>query len=424
MSELTTAVTGADIAREHADGSREERQCPACGRHALEVFFEQEGVPVTSNASFRSREEALAVGRGDMHLAFCHGCGIIANVAFEEQPLADESETSQAASPRFQQYASTLARTWIERYGLQGETVLEIGCARGEFLQVMVDEGAGRGIGVDPVLALDDAPSDTERLTFVGEYFRADHLDESVRAVVCRHTLEHIYDSGAFLRSIREAIGDRDLVVLFEVPDAERVLLDVAFHDIYYEHCSYFSAGSLRRLFERAGFEVMRLDRTYSDQYLVIEARPNGGPVGDVSGAEQSEHEDGTPAGADRARLWQAARELRFGFEEHVGQMGRLLKEAADNGQRVAFWGAGSKATAFLTALSDAEWVDCVVDINPRKWGTYISGTGHSVVAPEHLVQARPDVIVLMNPAYCDEVASMLDTLGVSARLIGSDGDD
>jgi hypothetical protein len=420
MSEVTTTARGAGAPAGPVEGASLERPCPACGEQTLELFFQQDAVPVTSNASFRTREEALAVRRGDMHLAFCHGCGMIANVAFEEQPLAGESETSQAASPRFQEYASTLARTWIERYGLRGETVMEIGCARGEFLEVMVDEGAGHGIGVDPVLALGEAPGSRDRLTLVGEYFRADHLHESVRAIICRHTLEHIYDSAAFLGALREAIGDRDIVVLFEVPDAERVLREVAFHDIYYEHCSYFSEGSLRRLFERTGLEVLRLNRTYADQYLVIEARPGSAPTGEPCDAEASRAapED------DHAALWQAATALRRGFEEHVGRMEHLLRAAAEDGQRVAFWGAGSKATAFLTALSDAEWVDCVVDINPRKWGTYISGTGHAVVAPEHLVEACPDVIVLMNPAYRGEVANMLDALGVSARLIGPDGND
>src|SRR5690606_36009637 len=112
----------------------QRRACPACGRLVPEVFFEQHRVPVTSNTSFRTREEALACARGEMRLVFCHDCGMIANSAFEEQPIAIESETSQATSPRFQQYVSDLARTWIERYGLQGGTVLEIGCARGEFL--------------------------------------------------------------------------------------------------------------------------------------------------------------------------------------------------------------------------------------------------------------------------------------------------
>ncbi len=391
---------------------REPRSCPACGRASMDVFFQQHRVPVTSNVSFRTREEALAVPRGDMRLAFCHGCGLIANVAFEEQPLGDEVETSQAASPRFQDYARTLARSWIERYGLGGQTVLEIGCARGEFLEILLEQGAGRVIGVDPVLASPDAPRPPQGASFVGDVFRAEHLDPSVRAIVCRHTLEHVYATGAFLARLRDAIGDRDLVVLFEVPDAERVLRTAEFHDIYYEHCSYFSAGSLGRLFRRAGFDVLRLDRTYADQYLVIEARPTSASPASLEPID------------DRSRLWRATQELRVGYARRIDRMERILGDAAARGERVAFWGAGSKATAFLTSLSDGGRVACVVDINPRKWGTFIAGTGHEVVAPERLRTAPLGVVVLMNPAYRAEVAAMLDELGVTARLIGPDGDE
>ena len=44
-------------------------------------------------------------------------------------------------------------------------------------------------------------------------------------------------------------------MVFFELPDTERVLTEAAFWDIYYEHCSYFTPGSLARLFRRTGFE-------------------------------------------------------------------------------------------------------------------------------------------------------------------------
>ena len=68
--------------------------------------------------------------------------------------------------------------------------------------------------------------------------------------MLCRHTLEHIAPTGRFLRTIRNVIGDRsDTVVLFELPDAVRILREGAFWDINYEHCSYFSPGSLSRLF-------------------------------------------------------------------------------------------------------------------------------------------------------------------------------
>lgn len=412
MTDAGSAMVQPDASQTDAPARVETTRCPACGGSGLDVFFQQHDVPVTSNVSFRSREEALAVARGDLRLAFCHGCGMVMNVAYEEQPLGEEIETSQAASSRFQEYANEIARRWIERHGLEGETVLEIGCARGEFLNTMVAQGAGRGIGVDPVLANPDAPRSTEAITYVGDVFRAEHLDDSVRAIVCRHTLEHIYETRTFLDRVRSAIGERDIVVLFEVPDAERVLRDAEFHDIYYEHCSYFATGSLERLFRRTGFDVLGVQRTFSGQYLVIEARP-GAPAADEP-----------PTGDDdRARLWQQARAFGEGYAERLGQIEGMLRESARLGERVVFWGAGSKATSLVTSLSSPEWVDCVVDINPRKWGTYIAGTGHAVVAPEHLTEARPDVVVLMNPAYRVEVGRMLDELGVAPRLIGPDGD-
>ena len=62
--------------------------------------------------------------------------------------------------------------------------------------------------------------------------------------------------------------------VVFEVPDNARVMAEGAFWDIYYEHNSYFSPGSLTRVFQRAGFEVTRTSLEFDNQYLVLEDAP------------------------------------------------------------------------------------------------------------------------------------------------------
>ena len=51
-------------------------------------------------------------------------------------------------------------------------------------------------------------------------------------------------------------------------------LREAAFWDVYYEHCSYFSTGSLARLFRAAKFDLLELGRDYGDQYLLLAARP------------------------------------------------------------------------------------------------------------------------------------------------------
>ena len=59
-----------------------------------------------------------------------------------------------------------------------------------------------------------------------------------------------------------------------------------------------------------------------------------------------------------------------------------------------------------------------MIDINPFKQGKYLPGTGHLVSAPESLVAAPPDTVIVMNPIYLDEVGTMLADLGLSPELL------
>jgi len=54
---------------------------------------------------------------------------------------------------------------------------------------------------------------------------------------------------------------------------------DQAFEDIYYEHCSYFSPGSLARLFRSCDFDVVELTCDFDDQYIILVAKPSAGPT-------------------------------------------------------------------------------------------------------------------------------------------------
>ena len=96
-------------------------------------------------------------------------------------------------------------------------------------------------------------------------------------------------------------------------------------------------------------------------------------------------------------------------------------------GRRVVLWGSGSKAVGFLTTLSAggasvvagaADAVEAVVDINPRKHGTYMAGTGQKIVAPGFLKEFRPDVVIVMNPIYCTEIQHDLNKMGIQAQLV------
>ncbi len=79
-------------------------------------------------------------------------------------------------------------------------------------------------------------------------------------------------------------------------------------------------------------------------------------------------------------------------------------------------WFAG-KGTTFLNLLRPAA-VECGVDMNPRKHGKYIIGTGNEIVSPEFLREFIADEIIFLNPNYLDEIACQARGLGLRAQLL------
>jgi hypothetical protein len=193
--------------------------------------------------------------------------------------------------------------------------------------------------------------------------------------------------------------------VYLEVPDVERVLREGAFWDVYYEHCCYFGAGSFARLARRDGLDVLDLRAGFQDQYLLLFGRP--GRIDEAAA--------GT---AEIDRLRDAARRFEELSSRRLEHWGAVLADLRASGRRAVLWGSGSKAVAFLTALDAGDEVDAVVDINPRKQGSFLAGVARPVVAPSHLSARPPDLVIAMNPAYVAEIGDSLARLGVSAPLV------
>ena len=71
----------------------------------------------------------------------------------------------------------------------------------------------------------------------------------------------------------------------------------------------------------------------------------------------------------------------------------------------------------FLNLVDGAKNIEFVIDINPAKQNMYVPGTGHKIAAPDILKDYCPDVIILMNSIYQDEVQQTLNDLGVKATI-------
>ncbi|MEW6681767.1 MAG: class I SAM-dependent methyltransferase [Nitrospirota bacterium] len=375
----------------------------------MSVFYELRDFPVHTVLNIAAKAEAFGFRRGDIVLAFCRDCGFITNTAFKRELLeyGADCEESQGFSPTFRSFASGLGHELVERYQLRGKTILEIGCGKGEFLSMLCAYGHNQGVGFDPAYVEGrHEPIEGGSVRFIKDYYSEKYSQYQADFVCCQMTLEHIHQVGPFIHMVRGAIGNRgSTVVYFQVPDVTRILRDCAFEDIYYEHCSYFSPGSLARLFRKNGFDILDLRTEYDGQYLIIEARTAGANPKGVTAMEN-----------DLAQL-----------EGYVSTFSRRVKEKLSSwrksldgltGKRSVVWGSGSKGVAFLINLGLDKLVEYVVDINPHRQGMFMPGTGHEIVAPSALMTIRPDAVIVMNRVYEPEIKAELQKMGLNPKVL------
>ena len=383
-------------------------ECPLCGTGSCERVF-YSALPINTTRVIRTRAEALGEPRGDLDLTLCPGCGFLFNPAFDAAlvPFDTAQEQNQGFSPTFVRWQTRLAGDLAARHRLAGKRIVEIGCGRGEFLGLFCAIADATGLGFDPSYEPGRVVQGADRIEV--RPIRFNEIEAArTRAdlIVCSMTLEHIDRPLDFLGLLRHAAAaSGNCPVLVMVPNALHLLQHRHFWDFYYEHCSNFTPGTLARLFRRAGFVVARLERQYEDQYILIEAVPGRMVQRPLEGEETS------------AEVAAEVRAFAAEVPERLAELESRLAGWRRAGRRVVMWGSGSRATALANLAGMGEEVAGFVDINPHRQGAYVAGTGHEVLAPAALVTVKPDVVVVLNPMYRDEIGQMLAKLGLSPSI-------
>jgi SAM-dependent methyltransferase len=373
----------------------------------MKIFYKAHDVPVQSVRLMSTREEAIDFPKGDIHLGYCPNCGFIGNTAFDINLLdySKDYESTQSYSTTFKEFHHSLAKELIAKFDLNNKKVLEIGCGQGEFLDILCSEGNMTGIGFDPALDPDKVIIDSNKAQLIPDYYSAKYKKINADFICCKMTLEHIPNTLDFLKMVRNSLTKKnDPIVFFQIPATERILEEVAFWDIYYEHCSYFTEKSIANLFIKAGFSIEEIWKGYNDQYLMIAATADNDFISfDVNPINEIELN------------------LIISFHRKVDTKINLwikdIKKYYREVKRIVLWGSGSKAVSFLNLLKMQKAITYVVDINPIRQNTYIVGTGQKIVPPEFLQIYKPDLVIVMNEIYKDEIKKTLKELGIKTQI-------
>lgn len=336
-----------------------------------EKLYEIKGIPVFQNKVCTTIEEANTVVRGNVLIEQEPNSGLIYNAAFEPDLMIYDQgyQNEQGHSPFFQAHLKEVLSI-IHSLLESEDKVVEIGCGKGFFLEMMRETGIDV-TGFDP--------------TYEGDkpYIIKEYFDESsfvtADLIVLRHTMEHIPQPFDFLKRIAKANHGRGKIFI-EVPTFDWIVEHKAFWDIFYEHCNYFTEASFSSFFSKS-----ETGKLFGEQYMYI--------VAELS---------------DLLEIPDSKENQLFSFDE-IQKEKQKWETFLSEHKRIAIWGAGAKGNTFLNLLDPhCEKVSFVIDMNPAKQGKYIAGTGHAIVSPEVLKSAEVKEILVMNENYLEEIREMV----------------
>ena len=373
-------------------------RCPVCSAETVTSILRRERLPVMQNVTYPTQALALASTSAPFELGGCTRCGFMFNSRFDGALLSyDGAYDNHVESAAFHDYYKTIARTLIDRFGLDaGGVVYDVGCGQGTFLKTLCALAPNvRGVGLDPSCE----PVESANLTLLRAKFSRDLISKDAKLILLRHVLEHIEQPLEFMVELREAAGTVPLFV--EVPETSWIFANGAFWDFCYEHCNYFVVDSLASTLRSAGFRIHHQETSFGGQYQWT-----------ICSGEKAV----APAGGSNAAAIEAG--LRYASEEsgHLARATRFLSDGASRGG-CAIWGMATKGVVFASMLPPGLLAGGV-DSNVRKQGRFAPGSGLQIHEPRWLatLPGRATALV-MNRNYFDEIQAQTRDLGIDVKL-------
>ena len=307
------------------------------------------------------------------------------------------------------EHAARYATTMIKRLHLGPESfVVEVASNDGYLLKNFVAAGIPV-LGVEPsdnVAAAAIAIGVPSKITFFGRNSAADIHEEHGGAdlIVCNNVLAHVPDLHDFVGGLAELLKP-DGVITIEAPHLLRLLEQSQFDTIYHEHYSYFSLSVLQRLFARFGLEVVDVEELPAHggslRMFVLHqgvAAPTEA-VSRVVAEERAAHLEETDTYIQFQQKVQTVKEELLAF----------LADEREGGRSVVAYGAPAKGNTLLNycGVGTSE-IAFTVDASPHKQGHLLPGSHLPIRAPQDLLDAKPDTVLILPWNLRDEIMNQM----------------
>jgi len=371
-----------------------EEKCRLCQQTLPDTpLISYENMPASAQSLPKATEldQDVAIA---MSLYQCLSCGLVQHtlppVDYYRSVIRATGVSDTMTSYRHRQFSD-----WVTQYDLEGKKLLEIGCGKGEFIEIMSAQPVtvhGIEYGIESVEACRDKGIQVTR-----------HFIESnvsleqgpFNAFYILNFLEHIPDLRSFLAGIANNLTER-AVGLVEVPNFDMILQAGLFSEVIRDHIHYFTRQSLRNTLEMNGFEVLSLEVTWHDYIITAVVRKR--------------------ESYDLSAFLTMRSQLKQQLDDYIQQF---------SPGEIAVWGAGHQSLAILSLAELGGKIAYVVDSAVFKQNRYTPATHIPIVSPDFIKEKPVKAVIVIAGSFSEEVVNILRkdyAAGMDIAVVYPDG--
>ena len=354
------------------------KKCRLCSNELVgDPILKYDNMPAL--AQNLPKSEDLRNDKGvNLRIYECHNCGL---VQLSNDPVYYYREVIRASgvSKEMTEFRIVQFKNFVNKYSLNNKRILEVGCGKGEYLELMKKTGInayGIEYNQDSVDECIKKKLNVKKDFIENEKHKVN--ESQFDAFFILNFLEHLPNLNGILKGIRNNLKE-DGVGIIEVPNFDMMIKENLFSEFMTDHLFYFTEKTLKTTLNMNGFDVIECGVIWHD--YIISAVVKKREKIDISGFNRNQEL------------------IRKQFENYFEK---------NKGKKIAIWGAGHQSFAIISMIDLKDKIKYIIDSAEFKQGRYSPASHIPIVSPETLNIDPIDSVIIIAGSYSDEVAKIL----------------
>jgi len=332
----------------------------------------------SSAQGFLKIEEMKSDTGSDLFITQCESCGLI-QLDNDPVPYYKKVIRASAFSEEMKKFRLKQFKSWIKEFNLTNKKILEVGCGKGEYLEILSNAGAD-AYGIEYSReSVDYCINENLNVTrgFLGDK-NSDIGNKKYDGFMCLSFMEHWPEPNKVLDRLSKNLNEGS-IGLIEVPNFNMILEEGLYSEFIADHLIYFTRETLIFTLQLNGFEVLSCNSIWHNYILSAVVRKR------------------------------VKTNLDFfeGFKDKVKHdLDAFIEKFPEN--RVAIWGAGHQALATISLTKIEKNIKYIVDSAVFKQGKYSPSSHIKIVSEEELMKDSVDALIIMAGSYSDEIIKIM----------------